>query len=158
MARKKARTAKQKAADNKNGARLKRMNAAKRKGPKRRASPKRKAAKRRAAPKRKTNKRKKAPKRQMAGKKNFVSKTFSNPTLKKVLMAAGAVSVATTVAAIAVPSLVPTLQRPIVKAVLGFAAGDVIGGASQFLLSGGIGSLGLGGSNGNTNTSNAGFA
>jgi len=148
--RKKPRSAKQKAATRKLVALNKRRGAPKRKAPKRRSAPKRKTSKR------KPNKQKKAPKR-MAGKKNFVSKTFNNPTLKKVLMAAGAVSVATSIAAIAVPQLVPTLQRPIVKAVLGFAAGDIVGGASQFLLSGGVGSLGIG-ADSNTNTSNIGFA
>jgi len=146
------------AAQKRNDKRLGRAAKARAKGPKARKTPKRKAAKRktpkRKAAKRKTNKQKKTPKRQMAGKKNFISKTLGNPTLKKVLLAAGAVSVATSVAAIVSPSLVPTLQRPIVKAALGFAAGDIVGGASQFLLSGGIGSI----QNGNGGSSNAGFA
>jgi len=123
------------------------------------STPKRKASKRKApkrkAPKRKVNKPKKAPKR-MAGKKNFVSKITGNPTLKKVLMAAGAVTVATSIASIVAPQFVPTLQRPIVRAALGFATGDIIGAASNFVLAGGGGNI-LGGG-GNTNTSNAGFA
>jgi len=132
-------SAKQKAAWKKAGARLKKMNKAK--GAKPRKSPKRKAAKRKAAPKRKVNKKKVAPKRQMAGKKGVLSKVTSNPTLKKILMAAGAVSVATSIAVIAAPSLVPTIQKPIVKAVLGFVAGDFIGAASNFVIGGGINSL-----------------
>jgi len=135
-------------------------NSTKRKATKRK-TPLRKGVKRRVSgsgKKRKVIKQKTTPKRQMVGKKNIVSKTFGNPTLKKVLMAAGAVSVATSIAAIAIPSLVPTLQKPIVKAVLGFAAGDVVGGASQFLLNGGIGSIQniVGGGNGQQTVNNSG--
>jgi len=84
----------------------------------------------------------------MAGRKGF-SKITGNPTLRKVLMAAGAVSVATSIAAIVAPSFVPTLQSPIVKAGLGFVAGDFIGAASAFLLGAGIGGNGAASSGGN---------
>jgi len=85
-----------------------------------------------------------------------LSKITGNPTLRKVLMAAGAVSVATSVAAIVAPSLVPTLQRPIVRAGLGFVTGDFVGAASNFLIGGGAGSLG--GGNGASNAGTNGFA
>jgi len=83
----------------------------------------------------------------MAGRKGF-SKLTSNPTLKKVLMAAGAVSIATSVAVLVAPSVVPTLQKPVVKAALGFVAGDFVGAASNFLLGGGATSI-TGALNGN---------
>jgi len=150
---KKRRTAKQKAATRK----LVKMNKAKKKkkAPKRR----KKTTKRRKSskPKKKSNKKNKPRKKSMV---KGLGKITSNPTLKKVLIAAGAVSVATSVAAVAFPSLVPTIQRPIVKAALGFVTGDFIGAASNFLLGGGAGQI-TGRMNGSQNGGtggNAGFA
>jgi len=121
----------------------------------RRSKPRRrKAPKRRKSPKTRRKPIKSKPRKKPVVRKGL-GKIFSNPTLRKVLMAAGAVSVATSVALLVAPSLAPTIQRPIVKAGLGFLAGDFIGGASQFLLGGGIGGI-TGGSNGNGNT--GGFA
>jgi len=134
--RKKPRSAKQKAATRKLVAR----NKAKRRSPKRR-SPKRKAPKRKRS-RGKVNKKK--TKRKSVVSKGIFKKVTGNPTLKKVLMAAGAVTIATSVAAVVAPQFVPTLQKPIVKAALGFVAGDVIGAASNFLLAGGAGNV-LGG-------------
>jgi len=152
MARKKARSAKQKAATRK----LVAFNKRKGRKPARKAAKRRKAPKRRGA-KRKANKQSKAPKRRMVSRKGL-SKITSNPTLKKILMAAGAVTVATSVAAIVAPQFVPTLQKPIVKAALGFVTGDIVGAASNFVIGGGgLGSLG-GGGNGNSSQMNNGFA
>jgi len=148
--RKKPRSAKQKAATRKLVAMNKRKAAPKRK------APKRKAAKRKA-PKRKSNKA--APQRKnMAGKKGL-SKITSNPTLRKVLLAAGAVSVATSIAAVVAPQLVPTIQKPIVKAALGFVTGDFIGAAANFVIGGG-GLSSLSGGNAATvaQQGNSGFA
>jgi len=144
--RKKPRSAKQKAATRK----LVRSN---RKTPKSRS--KSRSRRKTKAKSRRTNKRSKPRKKSMAGRKGL-SKLTSNPTLRKVLMAAGAVSVATSVAALVFPSIVPTLQSPIVRAGLGFVAGDFIGAASNFVIGGGVQSLTGGGSNGN-GTQQAGF-
>jgi len=143
--RKKARSAKQKAATRKLVA-----------SNRRRSKPRRrKATRRKSRPKsRRKNKSTKARKRPMV-RKGF-GKIVSNPLLRKVLLAAGVVSVATSVAAIVAPSLVPTLQRPIVRAGLGFVTGDFVGAISNFVIGGGgLGSI-TGGSNGNGNT--GGFA
>jgi len=113
-------------------------------------------SKRRTAPKRrKKNKSTKKTKTRVAGKKG-ITKVFSNPILRKVLLAAGVVSVATSVAAIVAPSLVPTLQRPIVRAGLGFVTGDFVGAISNFVIGGGGLSSITGGGNGGGNT--GGFA
>ena len=131
---KKRRTAKQKAATRKLIAFNKSKK--KKKATKRRKSPtkRRKSSK----PKKKSNKKKATRKKPMV---KGLSKVTSNPTLRKVLLAAGAVSIATSVAALAAPQLVPTIQRPIVKAALGFVTGDFIGAASNFLLGGGAGQI-----------------
>jgi len=144
--RKKARSAKQKAATRKLVARNKRM-----------AKPRRRrASKPKSRPKtRRKNKSTKKPRKKVVSRKGL-SKLTSNPILRKVLLAAGAVSVATSVAAIISPGLVPTLQRPIVRAGLGFVTGDFVGAISNFVIGGGgLGSI-TGGSNGNGNT--GGFA
>ena len=133
---------------------IKNSTKARRSAPKRKASkrkaPKRKA--RRSAPKRKVLKQKKR-KNNVVSRKG-ISKITGNPTLRKVLMAAGAVSVATSIAALIAPQFVPTIQKPIVRAALGFATGDFIGAASNFVIGGGLPSM----SNGNGGSSNAGFA
>jgi len=150
--RKKPRSAKQKAASKRN---IKKARAARRR-PKRKAS-KRKASKRKSG-KRKVNKAKK--KSKSVVKRGVLSKVTNNPTLKKVLMAAGAVTIASSVAALVAPQFVPTLQKPIVRAALGFVAGDFIGAASNFVLGGGGSGL-LGGSGSRPvtmNTGSGGFA
>jgi len=131
---KKKRSAKQRANDK----RLGRMAKARSRKPHKRKAPKRKASKRKGS-KRKVNKKKS--KSRSVAKRGILGKVTGNPTLKKVLMAAGAVTIATSVAAVVAPQFVPTLQKPIVKAALGFVAGDVIGAASNFLLAGGASSI-----------------
>jgi len=86
----------------------------------------------------------------MAGRKG-ISKITGNPILRKVLLAAGVVAVATSVASIVAPSLVPTLQRPIVRAGLGFVTGDFVGAISNFVIGGGgLGSITGSGNGGST--------
>jgi len=132
-----------------------------RKNPKRvKAGKKAARSRKRGSKSRKKNKSsKKTKNRKMAGRKG-ISKITSNPILRKVLLAAGVVAVATSVAQIVAPSLVPTLQRPIVRAGLGFVTGDFVGAISNFVIGGGgLGSLT--GGNGPTNAvaqSQAGFA
>jgi len=145
--RKKPRSAAQKAATRKLVAMNKRKAAPKR----RKAAPKR----RKAAPKRKSNKAVK-PRKNVVSKKGL-SKITSNPTLRKVLLAAGAVSVATSVAAVVAPQFVPTIQKPIVRAALGFVTGDFIGAAANFVIGGGAGQI-SGSSPAAANTGNTGFA
>jgi len=92
-----------------------------------------------------------------------IKKTLNQPTVRKVLMAAGLVSVAISVLSLISPKAALTVARPEVRAGLGFISGDFIGAASQFLLAGGAQSItgllggGNGGGNGGTNGSN-GFA
>lgn len=127
----------------------------KRSAPKRKA-PKRKAPKRKAP---KTTKRKVIKPNKRRGNvvsRKGISKITGNPTLRKVLMAAGAVSVVTSVAALVAPQFVPTIQKPIVRAALGFVTGDFIGAASNFVIGGGLPSMTNG--NGNGGSTNAGFA
>jgi len=153
---KKKRSAKQRAATRKLVA-LNRSRGSKKRKKRRRSSTKSKT-RRRASTKRKTRRKSnKAPKRKksMAGRKGL-GKITSNPTLKKILMAAGAVTIATSVAAIVAPSLAPTIQSPIVRAGLGFVAGDFVGAVSNFVLAGGGGLVGGGGNGGGGNT--GGFA
>jgi len=135
---KKKRSAKQRAATRK----LVAFNRSKgRKKPKKRSKPRKAARKSR----RKSIKPKKK-RKSMAGRKGL-SKITNNPTLKKILMAAGAVTIATSVAAIVAPSIAPTLQTPVVRAALGFVAGDFVGAASNFVLAGGGGLIGGNGGN-----------
>jgi len=91
--------------------------------------------------KRKRTIKKKAPvNRSVVSRKGFASKITGNPILKKILMAAGAVTVATSVAAVVAPQVVPILQQPAVKAILGFVTGDIVGAISNFVLGRGAGS------------------
>jgi len=131
-----------------------------RKNPKRVKAGKKAARKRKSGSKsRKKNKSSKKTKKRMVGK-GSVSKVLNNKILRKVLLAAGVVAVATSVAQIVAPSLVPTLQRPIVRAGLGFVTGDFVGAISNFVIGGGgLGSLT--GGNGQSNAvsaSTSGFA
>lgn len=136
QARKKPRSAKQRA----NDARLGRMAKARgrKSAPKRRKAPKRKT-RRRSAPKR-VNKPKKRSKSVVGT--GSIKKVINNPILKKVLLAAGAVSVATTVVGLVAPQFVSTIQRPIVRAGLGFVTGDFVGAISNFVIGGGGGLTG----------------
>jgi len=116
---------------------------------------------RRSAPKRKSkSKTRRKPIKSKPRKKTVVKKglgkIFSNPALRKILMASGAVSIATSVALLVAPSIAPTIQNPLVKTGIGFLAGDFIGGATQFLLGGGLG--GLGGSANGGSAGTGGFA
>jgi len=148
---KKRRSAKQKAATRKLVARNKKKA---KKNPKRRTKRRTKASV--ARPKRKKTNKGKKPRKNVVSKKGL-SKITGNPTLRKVLLAAGAVSIATSVAALVAPSIVPTLQNPIVRAGLGFVTGDFVGAASNFVLGGGGGLVGGNGSR-SSNVGDSGFA
>jgi len=93
-----------------------------------------------------------------------IKKTLNSPTIKKVLMAAGLVSVAISILSLVSPRAAATVARPEVRAGLGFISGDFIGAASQFLLAGGVGNIGNllgggGGGNGGANQqASSGFA
>jgi len=109
---------------------------------------------RRRSPK-KTIKKKSSNKGSMAGKFGL-NKVFGNPTLRKILMASGAVTIATSVAALVAPQFVPTIQKPIAKAVLGFLAGDFIGAIANFVL--GSGAITQSSNNGAIQSGNGAFA
>jgi len=129
-----------------------------RKNPKRVKAGKKAARKRKRSPKsRKKNKSTKPRKKSMAGKGGIKSK-INSPIVRKVLMAAGVATIATSVAAIVLPSQAQLINSPIVKAGLGFVVGDIPGAVTNFLLSGGVG--GLTGGNGSSSNGNntAGFA
>jgi hypothetical protein len=69
---------------------------------------------------------------------------LSNPTFKKAAAGVGAGTLLTfMLGAVGQGALA---NNPAVKAIAGFAAGDVIGGAASFLVSGGLGGLGGGSS------------
>jgi len=149
--RKKPRTAKQKRADKKNGARLARMNRSK--GPKARKSPTK-------APKRKANKQKKASKKQMAGKKKGILSNIpliNNPTFKKAAVGVGTATIGVAVLNLVAPSIA---NQPLVRPVLAFAGGGIPGVIAQLVSQGGISALGIGGGGSQTvNTAgNGGFA
>jgi len=91
-----------------------------------------------------------------------IKSTLNKPIIKKVIMAAGLVSIAISVLSLISPRAAGFVSSPTGRAAVGFVGGDFIGAASQFLLSGGVGSIGgllNGGGNGGggTNGSN-GFA
>jgi len=109
-------------------------------------------------PTRKTNKSKRSTNRSMVGS-NFLKKIplINNPTVKKVFIAAGAVSIIVSVLNLLSPRAAAAANSVPGRAVIGLATGDVIGAVSNVaipLLQGG--GLNLGGGNG-SNGSN-GFA
>jgi len=130
-----------------------------RKNPKRVKAGKKAARKRkRGSKRRKKNKSTKPRKKSMAGKKGL-SKITNNPLLKKVLLAAGAVTIATSVLSIVAPNQAQILNSPVVKAGIGFLVGDLPGAATNFVLAGGGGFVGNGGNAGNVSQQgNSGFA
>jgi len=87
--------------------------------------------------------------------KRGIASKLQSPLLKKVLMAAGLASIATAVAALVLPSQAQLINSPVVKAGLGFVVGDIPGAVTNFLISGGVGSL-TGGGNGAANGGNTG--
>jgi len=130
---------------------------------KRRKNPKRVKAGKKAARKRKRgSKRKKKNKSTKPRKKPMakgLSSKLKSPLLKKILMAAGAVTIATSVVSLILPNQAQLLNSPFVKAALGFAVGDIPGAATNFLLAGGVGNLSGNGNAANVNQAgNTGFA
>jgi len=92
-----------------------------------------------------------------------IKKTLNQPIIKKVLMAAGLVSVAISILSLVSPRAAGAVSTPTGKAALGFVAGDFVGAISNFLIGGGLpqitGALSGGGGSGNTAVQgSAGFA
>jgi len=83
--------------------------------------------------------------------KGGIRSKINSPIVRKVLMAAGAVSLATSIAAIVLPNQAQLINNPIVRAGLGFVVGDIPGAAVNFLTAGGLSSI-TGGSNGGTSS------
>jgi len=128
-----------------------------RKNPKRVKAGKKAARTRKRSPKRKKkNKSTKPRKKPMAGKGGIKSK-LQSPLLKKVLMAAGAVSIATAVVSLVLPNQAQLINSPVVKTGLGFLVGDIPGAVTNLLLSGGVGIF-TGNGNGGSPAGNTGFA
>jgi len=89
-----------------------------------------------------------------------IKSTLNKPIIRKVLMAAGLVSVAISILSIVSPRAAGAVNTPIGRGALGFIAGDFVGGISNFLIGGGLqsvtGALGGGGNSAVQGTS--GFA
>lgn len=90
-----------------------------------------------------------------------IKSTLNKPIVRKVLMAAGLVSVAVSILNLVSPRAAGAVSTPIGRGALGFIAGDFVGGISNFLLGGGLqsvtGALG-GGNGGGQPQGSAGFA
>lgn len=147
MARKKPRSAKQKANDRRLGAASKARAKAK---PKRRSVSKIiKRVKRSVS----VAKRKSAPRR------NFTSKIplINNPTFKKAATGIGIATLGVAAISVIAPQIA---QNPIVKPALAFLGGGIPGVAAQLFVGGGLGSLSgiFGGGNGAASAGNGGFA
>jgi len=160
VAKKKPRSAKQKANDKRLGLMAKRRaRKSTTKRPKRRktTTTKRKPNKARGR-KKSVVKRRKAP-----SKRSFTSKIplINNPTIKKAAVGVGMATIVSGVLSAVLPQFA---NNPIVKPAAAFVAGGIPGVIAQVVVSGGIpqisGLLGGGGSssNGNTNTGGNGFA
>jgi len=89
-----------------------------------------------------------------------IKSTLNKPIIKKVLMAAGLVSVAISILTIVSPRAAGAVNTPVGRGALGFIAGDFVGAISNFLIGGGLqsvtGALGNGG--GGQPQGSAGFA
>jgi len=90
--------------------------------------------------------------------KGGIRSKLQSPLIKKVLMAAGAVSIATTVAAVVLPSQAQLINNPLIKGAIGFAAGDIPGAITAFLVGGGLSTITGGGNGGGAAAGNSGFA
>jgi len=155
MARKKARSAKQKAATRK----LVALNKRKRKAPKRKAAKRRTT--RRAAPKRRRKSNKVTKRKPSVAKKKGLLDNIPlirSPMFKKAATGVGTAALGGAILSLVVPQLA---AQPLIKPVLALAGGGAIGAIAQVLTQGGLGGLGLGslgGGNGNGGGTNAGFA
>jgi len=151
MARKKARSAKQKANDKRLGRMAKAR--AKKSTPKTRKSPKpRKTNKRRSPAKRMAKRRAPSKSRSLGSKIPLIN----NPTFKKAATGIGIATLGVAVLGLVAPQIA---ANPVVKPALAFLGGGIPGVAAQIFTQGGISGLGniLGG-NGNGGGSSAGFA
>jgi len=119
----------------------------------------RKSSKRRAAPKR--NNRKRSTNRSVVGR-NFLKKIplINNPTVRKVFIAAGAVSIIVSVLSLVSPRAAAAANSTIGRGVIGLATGDVVGAVANVAIplvqGGGLGGILGGASNGGQQ--NGGFA
>jgi len=119
----------------------------------------RKSSTRRAAPKR--NNRKRSGNRSVVGR-NFLKKIplINNPTVRKVFIAAGAVSIIVSVLSLISPRAAAAANSTIGRGVIGLATGDVVGAVANVAIplvqGGGLGGI-LGGSQ-NGGQQNGGFA
>jgi len=82
-------------------------------------------------PKKKSNSSKRQSNGMVFGKKIPL---LSNPTVRKVFVAAGAASIIGTVVSFVAPSFAAQVQSPIAKAIIGFLTGDIVGAAANFLI------------------------
>jgi len=111
---------------------------------------------RRSAPKRKSNNSKRSGSKRVVGR-NFLKKIplINNPTVRKVFIAAGAVSIIVSVLGLLSPRAAAAANSVPGRAVIGLATGDVIGAVSNvaipLLQGGGLGNLIGGGNGGNQN-------
>jgi len=91
-----------------------------------------------------------------------IKSTLNKPIIKKVLMAAGLVSVAISVLSLISPRAAGAVNTTAGRAALGFVSGDFIGAASNVILGGGLSSitglLGGGGASAGGNTAERGTA
>jgi len=132
---------------------------------KRRASSTKRRITRRKSPKRRTsvksNNRKRSSKRGMVG--GFLKKIplINNPTVRKVFIAAGAVSIIVSVLSLISPRAASAANSTIGRGVIGLATGDIVGAVSNVAIpliqGGGLGGI-LGGGNNGGQQGSAGFA
>lgn len=146
MAKKRPRSAKQKANDKRLGA-----------AAKARAKPKRRSSKPRKVNKRKSPSKSMA-KRRTSRPRNFTSKIplINNPTFKKAATGIGIATLGVAAISVIAPQIA---QNPIIKPALAFLGGGIPGIAAQLFVGGGLGSLtGIFGGNGGSGQISGGFA
>jgi len=126
----------------------------------RRRVTRRKTSTRRAPVRRNNSKR--STNRSMVGR-NFLKKIplINSPIVRKVFIAAGAVSIIVSVLSLISPRAAAAANSTIGRGVIGLATGDIVGAVSNVAIpliqGGGLGGI-LGGSNGGGGGSTAGFA
>jgi len=114
-------------------------------------------------PTRKTNKSKRSGNRSMVGR-NFLKKIplINNPTVRKVFIAAGAVSIIVSVLNLISPRAAAAANSTVGRGVIGLATGDIVGAVSNvaipLLSGGGLGNLLGGASGGGGSNGSNGFA
>jgi len=123
--------------------------------------PRRKSSKRQVP--RKTNNSKRSTTKRVVGR-NFLKKIplINNPTVRKVFIAAGAVSIIVTVLSLISPRAAAAANSTVGRGVIGLATGDVVGAAANVVIplvqGGGLGNILGGASGGGGNGNGNGFA